>query len=229
MQRDGLTLSEEPLTLRRSWDADGITVLTLDLALPRCGLNGRRARRFDRYYQSFLRAYLRYCEAELLPRAAESCRAAMARSAPWQQLRAVVRYCVRYQDTRLLSLTIDAHESGAGTLPLTLRRADNWERGTALLLPTACFFPPRCPWKRRLLRAAHEALLLRVRQGAALRGDWRAALRRSANWRNVYLDERGLCFFCPMYALLPGSEGIPVFTLPYDAEKGPFPPEAIRF
>lgn len=227
MQRDGLTLSEEPLTLRRTWDADGITVLTLDAALPHCGLRDRRARRFDRYYRSFLRAYLRYCEAELLPRAAESCRAAMARSAPWQQLHVTVRFCVRYQDARLLSLTIDARESGAGLLPLTLRRADTWERGTALLMPTEFFFPPHSLWKRRLLRTAREALL--SRPNAALCDNWRATLRRSLSGRNVYLDERGLCFFCPMYTLLPGSEGIPVFTLPYDAEKGPFPPETLRF
>lgn len=227
MENVRLTLSDEPLTLLRSWEVDGITVLTADIALPRCGQQNHAARRFDRYYRSFLRAYLRYCEAELLPRAAESCCVAMARSAPWQQLCAVVRFCVRYQDARLLSLTIDAQENGAGTLPLTLRRADTWERATAFPVAAECFFPPRCLWKRRLLRAAREQLL--SRPDAALSDNWRAALRQSLSARNYYPGEQGLCFFCPMYALLPGTEGIPVFSLPYDAERGPFPPEALRF
>lgn len=225
MDNARLTLSETPLTLRRSWKADGITVLTADISLPHCGSADRRARRFARYYRSFLRAYLRYCEAELLPRAAESCRVAMARSAPWQQLHAAVHFCVRYQDESLLSLTVDTRESGAGILPLTLRRADTWERDTGLLVPVSQLFPPRCAWKRRALAAAREQLLA---QDAPLAHDWRAALRRALSGRNYYLDPRGLCFFCPMYTLLPASAGIPVFTLPYDARNGPFPPETLR-
>lgn len=227
MKNAGLTLSETPLTLLRSWEADGITVLTVDITLPQCDRQSRAARRFDRYYRSYLRAYLRYCQAELLPRAVESCRTAMAHSAPWQQLHAVVRFCVQYQDERLLSLTVDARESGADILPLTLRRADTWERAAGLLMPVELLFPPRCLWRRHLLRTAREQLL--ARSGVALCENWRAALRHSLSGRNIYLSEQGLCFFCPMYALLPGAEGIPVFTLPYDAEKGPFPPESLRF
>lgn len=225
-QNARLTLSETPLTLLRSWEAEGVTVLTVDAVLPRCGQPSRAARRFDRYYRSFLRAYLRYCEAQLLPRAAESCRTAMSRAAPWQQLRATVRCTVQYEDAQLLSLTVDAQERGAGTLPLTLRRADTWERTSALPLPVGQLFPPHCAWKRRLLRTAREQLLSTQ---LPLRPDWRSALRRSLSGRSVYLSEQGLCFFCPMYTVLPGAEGLPVFTLPYDAENGPFPPQSLRF
>lgn len=221
-----LTLSETPLTLTRAWKAEGVTVLTADITLPRCAQQSRAARRFDRYYRSFLRAYLRYCEAQLLPRAAESCRAAMACGAPWQQLRATVRSTVRYEDAELLSLTIDAQERGADTLPLTLRRADTWERRTGLPVPLALLFPPHCRWRARLLRAAREQLLAAQ---LPLRHDWRGTLRRSLSGRNVYFSEQGLCFFCPMYTLLPGEAGVPVFTLPYDTENGPFPPQTLRF
>ena len=51
-------------------------------------------------------------------------------------------------------------------------------------------------------------------------------LRRCFSSRNYYLSEEGLRFFYPMYAVAPAAEGIVAFTVPYDAEKGPFAPAA---
>ena len=49
------------------------------------------------------------------------------------------------------------------------------------------------------------------------------ALRRRFNPENFYLTGDGLAVFYPMYALAPASAGIPVFTVPYEAE-GPVSP-----
>ena len=42
--------------------------------------------------------------------------------------------------------------------------------------------------------------------------------------RNYYLTPEGLCFFYPLCAVADEKEGIVTFTMPYDAEHGPFPP-----
>ena len=61
----------------------------------------------------------------------------------------------------------------------------------------------------------------------------RLMLRRAFSSRNYYLSDAGLCFFYPMYAVAPSIEGIVTFTVPYDAERGPFavsmlpPPERL--
>ena len=72
MERELLRLSETPLHLEKTWESGGVPVLTAEVTLPCCGGKSRRARRFDRYYRQYARAYLKYCEAELLPRAAET-------------------------------------------------------------------------------------------------------------------------------------------------------------
>lgn len=90
MERELLRLSETPLHLEKTWESGGVPVLTAEVTLPCCGGKSRRARRFDRYYRQYARAYLKYCEAELLPRAAETMHTALERSAPWSCARAVL-------------------------------------------------------------------------------------------------------------------------------------------
>ena len=49
-------------------------------------------------------------------------------------------------------------------------------------------------------------------------------LRRALNTRNFYLTDEGLCFYYPLCAVAGAKEGIVTFTMPYDAENGPFLP-----
>lgn len=222
-----LALADAPLRKTQSWQSGGVTVLTADIELPQSAPGPRRTRRFDRYYRAFLSAYLCYCECTLLPRAAESCRDAMARSAPWQQLRAEVRFAATFCGGGVLSLTVDCRERGAGILPLTQRRADVWDTRAVLPLPAAFFFPGRGLRRGRILRAAREQLPARwAGGGVRVDPDWRTTLRRAFNPRCFYLTDEGLCFFWPMYAL---ADEISVVTLPFDGEAGPLPPERVRF
>lgn len=140
MERELLRLSETPLHLEKTWESGGVPVLTAEVTLPRCGGKSRRARRFDRYYRQYARAYLKYCEAELLPRATETMRTALERSAPWSCARAVLAYRVTLVRGDILSLYTEGREEH---LPprLTLRRAETWDRRTGFLLPlTGRFF-----------------------------------------------------------------------------------------
>ena len=226
MGRELLRLSETPLHLEKAWESGGVTVLTVEVTLPRCEGRGRCARRFDRYYRRYARAYLRYCEAELLPRAAETMRAAMERSAPWTCAHAALGYRLTLERGDILSLYTEGREEH---LPprLTLRRAETWERKSGLLLPLADFFPPKAAVKKRLVRAARETAAEQLEAGtAAYYPGYRAALRRAFSDRNYYLAPDGLHWFYPMYSIAPAAEGVVDFSLPY-GEDGPFlPPES---
>ena len=76
-----LTLGED-FAQEKSWQWEDITVLTARLTLPQTKGESRREKRFDRYYRALADAYFARCEQKLLPDAAKTCRAAMARSAP---------------------------------------------------------------------------------------------------------------------------------------------------
>ena len=80
-----LTLGED-FAQEKSWQWEDITVLTARLTLPQTKGESRREKRFDRYYRALADAYFARCEQKLLPDAAKTCRAAMARSAPYKSL-----------------------------------------------------------------------------------------------------------------------------------------------
>lgn len=213
----------EALTRERSWEADGVTVLTAAVTLPQAMGESRRARRFNRCYRRFCRAYLAYCEQLLFPAAAEAFRAALSVSAPWEPARAALGYRVSLETERVWSIVCDATETVYGMPAFRVRRADVWDAETALPMALAEFFPPHTRCKNTLLRFARQEALRRVEDGAAYRANWRALLRRALDTRSFYLTEEGLCFFYPLCALANAKEGIVRFTMPYDAEKGPFP------
>lgn len=225
MEHEELRLGEA-LTEEESWEADGITVLTASLTLPQLAGTGGCVRRFNRYYRRFCRAYLSYCKQILLSEAADSCRAAMAVSAPWSAAHAELSWRVSLRSGDILSVVCDARETIHGLPPFFIRRAEVWDLGMGLPVPLEEFFPMRTRCKKALLRFAREETLRRVEAGAPYRENWRAMLRRAFNARNFYLTEDALCFFYPLYAVAGASEGIVTYTIPFDEENGPFlPPE----
>ena len=72
------------ITQHREWTAEGITVLTADIALPRPEGPGRGLGRLRRYYEHFARCYLRYCQRFLYPQALTAFQEALAASTPWK-------------------------------------------------------------------------------------------------------------------------------------------------
>lgn len=214
----------EALTEEQVFEADGVAVLRAFVSLPQLAGNDRRVRRFNRYYRRLCRAHLAFCRRLLLPDAAAACRAARAVSAPWEPWRAELRHRITLHAGGLLSVVCDARELCDG-LPLLLRRAEVWDLAAGLPVPPDEFFPPRTHCRRTMLRFAREETLRRVERGGVCRGNWRAALRRTLDKRNFYLTGGGLCFFCHTCAAAGAKEGIVTFTMPYDAEAGPFPPE----
>lgn len=206
----------QPFSVSREWTVDEIPVLSAAVSVPQpVPDRGKIARRVRRYYQTQCRAYLRYCEAELLPQAEREYRAALANSAPLTLLRAELSYQITYQDDRFLSLYTQSTETGGGQT-LRLRRGDTWDLAAGYPVPLSAFFPARSHWRRQLLDAAAEEIQRRERAGMSqYHPHWRKALRRAFNPQSYYLTDDALAFFFPMYAIAPAAEGIPVFRFPY--------------
>lgn len=217
-----------PHTEEKTWDAEGIPVLKVSVALPRLDGSDRRTQRINRYSVRFEKVYLAYCRQILLPEAAESCRAAMETSAPWSMARAELNGCVSFLSGALLSLVYDARESVHGLAGFQFRRSMVWDLSSGLPVPISEFFPPHTRCRSILLRFAREQIPRRIENGELWRTDWRMQLRRTLSLQNYYLSEGGLCFFFPLGSLAPHRAGIPSFTIPYDAEKGPFAPTPAR-
>lgn len=218
----------EPFAAEREWTVEGIPVLSAEAAVPQpVPAADRTARRIRRYYQLQLRAFLRYCEKWLLPQAAAEYRAALAASAPLPSFRAELRYEITYQDERFLSLYTQSREVTTPGQTLLTRRGDTWDLAAGYPVPLTAFFPPRSPWRRKILSVAAEEIRRQERAGIARYHEgWPRLLRRRFNPQNYCLTPEGLAVFFPMYAIAPAAEGIPTFVLPYGGEgpRGPADP-----
>ena len=170
-------LETPAFTAEREWSVGGITVLTAAVSLPRpVGPQTRTLRRIRRYYRAQAGAFLRYCQRQLLPMAAEAYRAARAASRPLPCLLA----------------------------ELLRRRGDTWELRSGYPAALRQFFPPHSPWRRLLLDTAAQEICRQEAAGCARYAEgWRRRLRRSLSPLNFYLTEEGLAFFYPMYAIAP--------------------------
>jgi len=156
--------------------------------------------------------------------AARACREALADSRPLPQLQAELSFRVTYNEGGFWSLYTQIREPAADGHILLRRWGDTWDlrRGYPVSLPS--FFPHRRGWKRRLLTLAAQEIQRQETAGYARYLDgWRRRLRQQFNPMRFYLTPEGLAFFYPMYAIAPAAEGIPVFTVPYEAV-GPYVP-----
>lgn len=205
----------QSFTTEREWTADGIPVLSAAISVPQpVPVSDRVSRRFFRYYQQQCRAYLKYCEQDLLPRAKLACQAALAISGPLPLFRAELTYQLTFHDSHFLSLYTQTEEFD-GEHIWKLRRGDTWDLAAGYPVPLSDFFPPRSPWKRQILE--HTAEEIRKQEAAGIaqyHAHSRQELRRHFNSRNYYLTPDGLAVFFPMYAIAPAFEGIPVFSIP---------------
>ena len=204
----------QPFTTEREWTADGIPVLSAAVSVPQpVPCSDRFSRRVFRYYQLQSRAYLKYCQRDLLPQAAAACQAALEVSAPLPLFRAELTYQITFHDSHFLSLYTQSAESD-GQYTRYLRRGDTWDLGSGYPVPLSDFFPPHSPWKRQILEQAAEEIQKQEAAGIAQYHAHRwQELRRRFNPQNYYLTPEGLTVFFPMYAIAPAAERIPTFLL----------------
>ncbi len=215
----------DPFTAQREWTVDDIPVLSVEIFLPRpAERSDRVARRIDRYYQLYVRSYLRYCEQWLFPQAAEAYRTALTNSAPLPQDRAELRYQVTCNTGGILSLYTESKEFCGGKTERH-RRGDTWDLAVGYPISLSACFPRHANWKKLLLERAQTEIQKQESAGVARYHDgWRKLLRRNFNPENFYLTEEALSFFYQMYAIAPAAEGVPVFSMPFDETICLFPP-----
>ncbi len=216
-----LSLETEEFFAEREWTLEDIPVLTATVSVPRpLDRGGRIQRRIDRFYQLQVRAYFRYCENWLFPKAAAACREALADSTPFPACSASLRYTVTCSERGLWSLHTDTRETLGGR-PEVLRRGDTWDLRSGYPVPLSDFFPRRTPVRRLLLSAAEAEISRQERAGIAKYHEkWRQELRRTYNPDRFFVTPQGLCFFWQMYAVAPAAEDVPTFTIPF-GEDGP--------
>ncbi len=207
----------------RSFPPDDLPLVTARLRLPRW--DGTGGRLLNRYYAAYGRAFFTYCQTVLLPQAQTALALARASGGPLPEWRIDLDTVVTWHRDGLLSLYTDSAERCAGRR-LVLRRSETWDLTDGFLVPPGRFFPEGARWRRQALSAAAAQIRARQQQGTALyHPDWQRRLRTAFSGDRFYLTEQGLCLFCQMYAIAPAAEGIPVFCLPWDADRGPRLPE----
>jgi len=213
---DRWQLETEPFAAEREWTVKDLPVLTASVSVPRPVDRGSRAaRRIDRFYQLQARAYLRYCENWLFPKAAAACRQAIADSKPLPDCTAALTYTVTCSERGIWSLHTDTREKVAGRTEV-LRRGDTWDLRSGYPIPITDFFPRGTPVRRLLVKTAEAEILRQEEAGVARYHEkWRQELRRTYNRERFYVTHEGLCFFWQMYAIAPAVEGVPAFTLPF--------------
>ena len=202
-----------PCTLERVWEAHGLPVLRAAIDLPAPAESSR----IRKFYALQSRAYLRYCESFLLPRATAEAERCLEGSRPFHPHQAELTGRVTFQEGPLLSLRVQSREEGEGIF--LQHRGDTWDLAAGTPVSLGQFLQKPRRWKGLFYEAASADMDRRIRCCALpCREDWRRTLRRSLNPRNFYLTEEGLAFFVPMYALGDTSLGIPTFLLPWCEE-----------
>lgn len=203
--------------------ADDLPLLSGSITLP-CW-DARRARRFARYYRACADGFRRTCRTVLFPQAEEAFHRAVESGGPLPQWQATLSATFTLQRPHLVSLHTDTVVTGMPRRSLA-RQGDTWDLRSGLLLSLPECFPPRAPWRHRLLAHARSQIAGWEEQGVARYHDgWQRLLPRAFSPHRFYLTAEGLCFFFPADSIAPLVEGIPTFCVAYDEEKGPFIPE----
>lgn len=205
--------------------SDGdIPLLTASAQLP--VWEGDAGARFNRYFRAYARAFERYCETVLFPSVQASYHQALTHGGAIPDCRAILRTTITCQQGDLISLYTDSIEN-SGTQRIILRRGDTWDMSSGTPLRLNDFFPPHAFVRKRILSVVRAQIEREERIGLyRYLPDWSGRIRRSFNPQNFYISDEGLIFFYQFCAIAPPTEGIPLFLLPYDEEKGPRLPTA---
>lgn len=213
----------QPLAGELTFCADELPLLTAQALVPHW--EGGKGGRFNRYYEACTQHFVHVCRSEIFPRAEAAYCRARENAGPIPCWQARMHSTVTLQRRELLSLRTDTLVEGLPQRRIGCQ-GDTWDlqRGFLLALPDC--FPPRAPWRRRLLELAAEQLAGQEQQGTLrCREDWRRELHRAFHAHRFYLTEEGLCLFFPPESLAPAAEGVVTVCVPYNAGEGPFLPE----
>lgn len=199
---------EKTLTL------EGEPVLTLALSWPQLPRGGPGGRRIGRYYQRVAEAWRGRWGRELYWPACLDlvrCREQAQIFQPWQ---ASLEGEIRYQDSEILSVCMDAREVRGDGRPLLVRTGDLWRLPQGVPLPVGDYVSGARRWWPRLCRLlAQQGEARRAAGDCFLDQDFARRLPRALSPRRCCRTPEGLEFYAPQASLAPAVEGTPVFTV----------------
>lgn len=194
---------------------EGETVLRCALTWPECMGTWSGLRAINRYYERVVQVWRERWEREVYVRACLELADRRALGRPFRPWQARLTTRITRQEGGLLSLIQDGTEQAGYDRAVTVRRGDTWSLDTGAPRTLASFLVPDRRWKKHLLAQVEEQIALRLAEGESLLDpDCARRLRRVFDPERFCLTGEGVQVFFPMYALGPGSEGIPVFDLP---------------
>lgn len=205
----------------RQWTQQGIPLLQAEASLPCLSFKEHKksARRINLFYRRYLRAFYRFCEKDLLPRAKADFLASLAQSHPIPMTAVTLRCAVTYAEKGILSLHTDLIATAPGRTFFT-RSADTWDLKTGFPVSLGeCFPDGRVP-KKAMVAFARQKAAENIAVGETYREDYRRALRRHFSPRRFYLTGEGLVFYYQPGSIAPTARGPLTFLLPY-RENGP--------
>lgn len=169
----------------------------------------------NRFYQHVMQHWRRRWERETYCMACLDLADRRARGRPFRVWRAELATQVTLQEEGLLSLWQEGREYPGYDRPLILRRGDTWSLDEGAPRTLSSFYPKQRRWKKRLLKQVGEQAQKRLESGESLLDtDCIQRLGRAFDPENFYLTGEGAQIFFPLYALAPGAEGVPVFSIP---------------
>lgn len=213
-----MDLSTPPITAqtrKRVMKSNGVPVLTLSIRRPVFQDTGKTAR-IERYFAKAAQQWEKRWETVLFPRACQALADAGETNCPFTCWQAELDYTVTFWRPPLLSLHLDATESGQGSRPLHIRAGETWDCACGYPCTLRSFFPAKARrWRRELMDSLRAQAAERLNSGESLLDpDCVQVMERTFDPERFYLTEHGLVLFYPLYVLGPYAEGIPVFTVP---------------
>lgn len=211
-----------PQVWKRVMKSNGKPVLTLSMRRPAFPDTGK-SRRIERYFAEVAQQWKNRWETVLFPRACQALADAQEAGGVFTPWSAELDYTVTLWRPPVLSLRLDAVESGQGPKPLRIRAGETWDCSCGYPRTLRSFFPPRTRrWRRELLDSLRAQAADRLASGESLLDpDCAQVMDRAFDPARFYLTEEGASVFYPLYILGAYAEGIPVFTAPIDWQSLP--------
>lgn len=212
---DPSTPPVSPKLWNRVMKSNGEPVLTLSIRRPAFSDTGK-TRRMERYFAEVEQQWKTRWETTLFPRACQALADAKEAGSPFTPWKAELDYTVTLWRPPLLSLHVDAVESGQTSRPLCIRTGETWDCSCGYPRTLRSFFPSKAHrWRRALIDSLCAQAAQRLASGESLLDpDCTQVMERTFDPERFYLTEDGLSVFYPLYVLGAYAEGIPVFTAP---------------
>lgn len=212
---DSTTPPVTPQMWKRVMKSNGEPALTMSIRRPAFPETGK-TRRMERYFAEVTQQWKTRWETALFPRACQALAEAKEAGGPFRPWRAELDYTVTLWRPPLLSLHLDAVESGPASRPILIRTGETWDCACGYPRTLRSFFPAKARrWRKKLLDSLRSQAAERLASGESLLDpDCAQILERAFDPERFYLTEEGLSVFFPLYVLGSYAEGIPVFTIP---------------